>query len=107
MSKEKFKIEKAYELRLIYKKRRQYSKENLISQLIMWYYFNPDCVIDSTITVVGRYQFKTVEAVCNDLGYRLCYVKYSTIEGLYGKEYGSYTHFLFESHIIYLGGSED
>lgn len=106
MRKEKFKIEKAYELRLTYKKRRQYSKENLISQLIMWYNFNSDCIIDSTITVVGRYQTKTVEDVCNDLGYRLCYVQYSTIKGLYGKEYGSYTNFLFESRIDYFGDSE-
>lgn len=104
MANTNFNIDKAYELRLIYKKKRQYSKENLISQIIMWYNFNQENTVESMISVVGYYQYKTVKAVCNDLGYNLGYMNHSPIKGLYGKEYGSFTHFILMSHIIYLGG---
>lgn len=102
----KFNIDKAYELRLTYHEKRQYAKEQLISQIILWYNFREDFIVESTISVVGHYQYRTVKAVCDDLGYNLGYMNHSPIKGLYGKEYGSFTNLFLLSHIQYLGGGD-
>ncbi len=104
MSKENFKIDKAYELCLIYRKKRQHAKEQLLSQIIMWYNFRKEFIVGSTISVIGYYQYRTVKAVCDDLGYNLGYLKHCPIRGLYGKEYGSFTNLLLLSHVEYFGG---
>ena len=100
MSTEIFHMGKAYELCLTYRKQRQYAKENLISQLIMYYStvdLYKDLIVGKAIPIVGYYRKRTVEAVCNDLGYELISFSHSTINGMYGRNYGKYTNIAFKS----------
>lgn len=100
MSNEIFHIGKAYELCFTYRKKRQYAKENLISQLIMYYStidLFPNLIVGKVIPIVGYYQKRTVEAVCNDLGYKLISISHSTINGMYGTSYGKFTNISFSS----------
>lgn len=100
MSTEIFHMGKAYELRLTYRKQRQYAKENLISQLIMYYNtvdLYKNLIVGKVIPIVGYYRKRTVEAVCNDLGYELISFSHSTINEMYGMNYGKYTNIAFKS----------
>ena len=93
-----FNIDAAHRLRLIYKKKRLYAKERLVEQLISWqYFFGTKSIIGVTICLPRYYQKRTVEIVCNDLGYTLTSFSNPIQIGLYGATYGRGTNFTFIS----------
>ena len=69
---EKFNMDKAVELQLIYKKKRQREKERFISELILYQNnLNDTSIVGINITLVHHYNMKTVESVLSDLNYKL------------------------------------
>lgn len=98
MANKNFNIDAAHRLRLIYKKERLYAKERLVEQLISWqYFFGTKSIVGITISLPSYYQRKTVEIVCNDLGYTLTSFSNPLQRGLYGATYGKGTNFTFTS----------
>ncbi len=96
MANKNFNIDAAHRLRLIYKKERLYAKERLVEQLISWqYFFGTKSIVGITISLPSYYQKKTVEIVCNDLGYTLTSFSNPIQRGLYGATYGKGTNFTF------------
>lgn len=98
MANKNFNIADAHRLRLIYKKERLYAKETLVEQLISWqYFFGTKSIVGVTISLPRYYQRRTVEIVCNDLGYTLTSFSNPIQRGLYGETYGRGTNFTFMS----------
>ena len=99
MSKQKnFNIGKAQQLCLVYKKKRQYSKAQLVSKLIEWqHFFGTQSIVGVKISLCDCYRRKTVETVLKDLGYELEPDSFSNPiqRGLYGVTYGRDTNFSF------------
>lgn len=97
MKNKNFSIDKAQQLRLSYKQKRQYAKERVVEQLISWqYFFGTTSIIGVHISLSNYYQRRTVEAVCKDLGYKLVFFSNPVQRGLYGTTYGRGTDFTFE-----------
>lgn len=96
MANKNFNIDAAHRLRLIYKAERHPAKEKLVEQLISWqYFFGTKSIVGITITLPSYYQKRTVEVVCNDLGYTLTSFSNPIQRGLYGITYGRGTNFTF------------
>lgn len=96
MTNKNFDINKAHRLRLIYKKERLYAKAKLVEELISWqYFFGTKSIVGITICSLSNYQNRTLEIVCNDLGYTLTSVSHPIQRGLYGETYGRGTNFTF------------
>lgn len=101
MANKNFNIDGAHRLRLIYKKERHHAKEKLVEALISWQYlFGTTSIVGITITLPSNYQKRTVEAVCNDLGYTLTSFSNPIQRGLYGAAYGRGTNFTFVEKTI-------
>lgn len=96
MANKNFNIDKAHRLRLIYKKKRHPAKEKLVEELIsLQYLFGTKSIVGITISLPSHYQKRTVEIVCNDLGYTLTSFSNPIQRGLYGATYGRGTNFTF------------
>lgn len=71
-------------------------KEKLVEELISWqYFFGTKSIVGITISLPSYYQKRTVEIVCNDLGYTLTSFSNPIQRGLYGATYGRGTNFTF------------
>lgn len=67
-----FNIDKADELRIVYKKKQHYAKENLLIDLIGWQsIFGNTSIVGVRISLNHRYKKKTIVSVLDSLGYKL------------------------------------
>lgn len=66
-------IDKAEKLSLIYHKKRHYAKEKFVKELITCQHRNPlfESIVGCEIITDSSFQKRTIESVCNDLGYNL------------------------------------
>ena len=83
-----FDIDKARELRIVYKKKRHYAKEELVGSLITRQRINKNSIVGIYISLNHIYKKKTIQTVLDDLGYKLTFYKTANIE--------KYTLFSFE-----------
>lgn len=73
MSKYKiFNIDEAQRLLPVYKKKRNYAKAMLLTELISWQdFFGNSSIVGVKVSTEHRYKRKTIQTVLNDLGYIL------------------------------------
>lgn len=96
MSNKNFNIDKAKELRLIYIKKRHYAKKNFIECLISYqHFFGNTSIVGCTLAINHNYQKRTIESVCDDLGYKLVKFSHRKMIDFSGNVYGLDTSFKF------------
>lgn len=96
MNNKNFNIDKAKELCLIYHKKRHYAKEKFVKVLIDYqHFFGNTSIVGCNLGATSNFQKRTVEAVCDDLGYKLVKFSHTRQTDLYGNTYGLDTNFTF------------
>lgn len=96
MNNKNFNIDKAKELCLIYHKKRHYAKEKFVKILIDYqHFFGDTSIMECNLSTPSNFQKRTVEAVCNDLGYRLVEFSHHKMIDLDGGFHGIDTEFTF------------
>lgn len=86
----RFNVDKACEYSVIYRQKRQHTKQKLVEELIILQLSQPlKTLVGSKIYLPSYYRSKTIESVLNDLGYTLSSYNISELRGLYGKVYNA------------------